>query len=59
MEKACAGLAPFERIKKVALLDREFSMAEGEITPTMKVRRREVERRYREAIESIYQETPR
>jgi long-chain acyl-CoA synthetase len=51
----CVDLAPFEQIKKVAILDREFSIAEGEITPTLKVRRREVESRYREAIEQIYQ----
>ena len=54
--RACASFAPFEQVKKVALLDREFSLADGEITPTMKVRRREVESRYRELIEKIYEE---
>ncbi len=54
VQQACDGLAPYERIKKIAVLDREFSLADGEITPTMKVRRREVERRYREVIEALY-----
>jgi long-chain acyl-CoA synthetase len=54
--KACEGLARFEQIKKVAILDQEFSIAAGEITPTMKVRRREVEQRYREVIDRIYEE---
>jgi len=53
----CASLAPFEQIKKVAVLDREFSIAAGEITPTLKIRRREVEKRYREVIEKMYAET--
>ena len=52
----CADLAPYERIKKVAVLEREFSIAEGEITPTMKIRRREVERRYYDVIEKLYEE---
>jgi long-chain acyl-CoA synthetase len=54
--KACASLAPFEQVKKIALLDREFSLADGEITPTMKVRRRAVESRYWDLIEKIYEE---
>jgi len=53
--RSCQDLAPYERIKKVALLEREFTIADGEITPTMKVRRREVERRYRDVIEKLYQ----
>jgi len=51
---ACANFAPFEQVKKIALLDREFSLADGELTPTLKVRRREVERRYGNLIEGIY-----
>jgi long-chain acyl-CoA synthetase len=56
VEELCAPLAQFERIKKILVLDREFSIAEGEITPTLKIRRREVERRYRDAIEKMYEE---
>jgi len=56
VEETCADLAPYEKIKKIAVLDREFSITEGEITPTMKVRRREVERRFHDVIEEMYQE---
>jgi long-chain acyl-CoA synthetase len=54
--EACASLAHFEQIKKIAVLDHEFSLAAGEMTPTMKVRRREVERRYKDEIEKLYEE---
>lgn len=54
---ACEGLARHERIKKIALLDREFSIERGEITPTMKVKRKEVERIYKKQIEALYAES--
>ena len=54
VESACAGMAPHERVKKIAILDEEFSIQKGEITPTMKVRRREVERIYADRIDEIY-----
>jgi long-chain acyl-CoA synthetase len=47
-------LAQFERIKKFRLLPREFSIDSGELTPTLKVRRRVVETTWRESIEKIY-----
>ena len=50
------GLAQFERVKKVALLPEEFSIARGELTPTMKVRRRAVEQRWSGIIEGLYAE---
>ncbi len=50
------GFARFERPKKVALLDAEFSVGGGELTPTQKVKRRVVEERYRDAIEGLYNE---
>jgi hypothetical protein len=54
VDSACQGLARHERVKKVALLEEEFSIDKGEITPTMKVRRGEVEKRYADRIEEIY-----
>ena len=54
VDSACQGLARHEQVKKVALLEEEFSIDRGEITPTLKVRRREVERRYADRIEDIY-----
>ncbi len=47
-------LAGYEQIKRFALLPRELTQEAGEITPTLKVRRRVVEQRYREAIDAIY-----
>jgi len=47
-------LAPFERIKKFALLPREFSVDSGELTPTLKVRRRVVEEKWRDVIDRVY-----
>jgi long-chain acyl-CoA synthetase len=47
-------LAPFEAIKRFALLPSEFTIAGGELTPTMKVKRRVVEERWRTVIEGLY-----
>jgi long-chain acyl-CoA synthetase len=49
-------LAHFEIPKKLLLLPRDFSVEAGELTPTLKVRRRIVEERHRAAIERLYQE---
>jgi long-chain acyl-CoA synthetase len=54
VDEACQVLAPFERIRQIALLSREFSIEAGELSPTLKVRRFVVEERYREIIEEIY-----
>jgi long-chain acyl-CoA synthetase len=50
-----ANLAQFERIKKFALLTREFTIESGELTPTLKVKRRVVEQRYKDVIDRLYQ----
>ncbi len=47
-------LAPFERIKKVALLSREFTLEAGELTPTLKVKRRVVEEKHKGLIDQLY-----
>jgi len=54
VEEACRDLAPFERIRQIALLPREFTIDTGELSPTQKVRRFVVEERYRGLIEEIY-----
>jgi len=48
-------LATFERVRKFTILDHPLTVEEGEITPTMKVRRRAVEERYRPLIEKMYE----
>jgi long-chain acyl-CoA synthetase len=50
------NLAKYERIKKVALLENEFTQEGGELTPTLKVKRRVIDQKYRDVIEKIYQE---
>jgi len=47
-------LADYERIKAVTLLPTEFTVDGGELTPTLKVRRRFVEEKYRDAIDALY-----
>lgn len=58
MEREVIGtlhdLASFETPKKVALLPHEFSIERGELTPTLKVKRRAIDRRYRELIDGLY-----
>lgn len=47
-------LASFEQVRTVALLARELTMEDGEISPTMKIRRRVVERKYGDLIDAAY-----
>jgi long-chain acyl-CoA synthetase len=47
-------LAQFERVKKVALLENELTIETGELTPTLKVKRRVVDEKYRELIDKLY-----
>jgi long-chain acyl-CoA synthetase len=54
VDAVCESLAQYERIKRILVVDHEFSIADGEITPTMKVRRKEVERRYSQQIDGLY-----
>jgi long-chain acyl-CoA synthetase len=49
-------LAQFERIKKIAVLPVEFSVESGELTPTLKVKRKVVAQRYEQQIEELYRE---
>jgi long-chain acyl-CoA synthetase len=56
VEKATPLLASYERIKKIVLLGRDFDIEEGEITPSLKVRRSIVEGKYQDLIESMYRE---
>jgi long-chain acyl-CoA synthetase len=48
------SLAQFERVKRIALLPDELTVDRGELTPTLKVRRRVIEDRYRDAIARLY-----
>jgi len=48
-------VAQFEKIKKVSLLTNEFSLEAGELTPTLKVKRRVVEEKYKGLIDKMYE----
>jgi len=49
-------LAQYERVKKVTLLENELTIEGGELTPTLKVKRRIVDEKYRNAIDRLYEE---
>jgi len=49
-------LAHFETIKKILVVPDEFTVAGGEITPTLKLKRRIIEAKYKQQIEELYQE---
>lgn len=51
-----ADLAGFETPKKIALLPHEFSVDRGELTPTLKVKRRVVDDHYKTLIDAVYAE---
>ena len=54
VEQANSELANFEQIKTFVLLPTEFSVDGGELTPTLKVKRRVVEERWQDAIATLY-----
>jgi long-chain acyl-CoA synthetase len=47
-------LANFERVRRFALLEKPFSIEEGELTPSLKVRRKVVEEKYAHVIQGMY-----
>ena len=51
-----SGLASFETPKKVGLLENDFSIESGEMTPSHKVKRRVIEKRYADRVDRLYQE---
>ncbi len=50
------GLARFETLKKVLLVPDEFNANDGTLTPTLKLRRKTIEERYRKQIDDLYKE---
>jgi long-chain acyl-CoA synthetase len=52
--KANRNLADFERVRKFRILERDFSIESGELTPTMKVRRNRVLENYRSTVSELY-----
>jgi long-chain acyl-CoA synthetase len=60
LQRQIDGLTPnlprYEKVKKVALLENEFTIEGGELTPTLKIKRRVVDEKYRDVIEKLYEE---
>ena len=48
-------LASYEKVRRFALLGEEFTIEKGEITPTLKVRRDVILKRYKDVIDSLYE----
>ena len=56
VEAKMAGLPSYETIKKFRLLPRDLTQEAGELTPTLKVKRRVIEQKFAGLIESMYSE---
>ncbi len=56
VDRATPLLASYERIKKIAVLPRDFEIERGEITPSLKVRRANVTAEYQALIDAMYTE---
>jgi long-chain acyl-CoA synthetase len=57
VERMSATLAQYETIKRFALLDRDFSFDDGQLTYTLKLKRRVIDERYAKVIEKLYEGT--
>jgi long-chain acyl-CoA synthetase len=57
IDKYTAELARFEKVKKVALVEHEFTTESGELTPTLKPRRSVIEKKYADVIDRLYEES--
>jgi long-chain acyl-CoA synthetase len=54
LDRANSNYASVEQIKKFAILDREFSIEDGELTPTLKIKRAVVNEKYSDLLDSLY-----
>ena len=57
IKKINQTLAPFETIKKFSILDKDFSIEDGELTPSLKVKRHFCEKRYSDILNKMYVES--
>ena len=56
IEKLNQKFSSPEQIKKFSILPRDFSIDDGELTPTLKIRRKQINENWLETIESLYKE---
>ncbi len=58
VDEACKHLPPHERIRQIVLLPNELTIASGELSATLKVKRSVVEERYRDLIDEMFSRRP-
>jgi len=56
VKKVNVSLAPYEAIKKIGVVPEEWSVDDGELTPSMKLKRRVILEKYKSQIEKFYGE---
>jgi long-chain acyl-CoA synthetase len=56
VETHTKDLSKYEKVKKIALIERELTVEGGELTPTLKVKRRVIDEKFRDMIEKFYEE---
>ena len=54
VEKLTGSFAQWERVKKIQVLPQQFTIENGELTPTMKLKRKPIRERYQSIIEAMY-----
>ncbi|MGM9998808.1 MAG: AMP-dependent synthetase/ligase [Candidatus Bruticola sp.] len=54
IDEHCQSFSDYEKVRRIAVLDREFKAEEGEITPTLKVKRRIINLHFSDIIEGLY-----
>lgn len=54
LQRVNAGLPPFAQVRRCALLEHDFTLEAGELTPTLKVKRQVVQREHRALIDAMY-----
>lgn len=54
IDKANEGLAQYETVKKFTLIPNLWTVESGELTPTLKVKRKVITQNYRDVIEGMY-----
>jgi long-chain acyl-CoA synthetase len=59
VNKELVAAAHFEVPKKIGLIEHDFSIEKGELTPTQKVKRRAIDKNYKALIDSLYDEAER
>jgi long-chain acyl-CoA synthetase len=56
VKRANQGLSRVETIKKIQILDREFTVEDDELTPTLKIKRKNIETKFKETFDRLYED---